>query len=166
MGKGEQSRYHGSVVRSRPGPTQLGPGNVLPKAGCMPRREASASREQRGFGSVIPPSGKPQGAAGPTERPRRESGGLGLLTSMIFSFFFWSAFLLPPAGCCCFLGGMAGRGGAAPAGLGPGREGPGEAGTGSGRAAAAGGRRNGSRGARWERAERRPIPSRRAARAA
>lgn len=28
---------------------------------------------------------------------------------MIFSFFFWSAFLLPPAGCCCFLGGMAGR---------------------------------------------------------
>lgn len=111
---------------------------------------------------MIPPraaaAGRPQGAAGPSERPRRESCCLGLLTSMIFSFFFWSAFLLPPAGCCCFLGGMAGWAGAAPAG---GRTGPERA-----RAAPPPrGRRNGSRGARWERAAGRPIASRQAVRA-
>lgn len=59
------------------------------------REQEPASREPRGC--------FPEGS-------RREWGWGRILTSIIFSFFFCSAFLLPPA-CACFLGGIAEIGG-------------------------------------------------------
>lgn len=70
------------------------PGRVSRRSGLRARHR-HRGRRRRG--------GRPPGAAW-NSRPRPAR-----LTSMIFSFFFWSAFLLLPAGCCCFLGGIAGR---------------------------------------------------------
>lgn len=75
-------------------------------AARLRRETAGPSRGQgegRGGRAARPAWAVGRGPLGPA-RPRSAR-----LTSMIFSFFFWSAFLLPPAGCCCFLGGMAGR---------------------------------------------------------
>lgn len=132
---GGESRQHSAVVLSHPAQARHGPGPAMPRLrlGADRAEQAVPPREQRGLGPAIPPSGHRGERRGPARgRGPRGAAWAHPLTSMIFSFFFWSAFLLPPAGCCCFLGGMAGR----RAGAGPG--GAAGAGTGSGRAAAAG----------------------------